>query len=75
MEKIKAWFGNSLTVFLATLSAVVGVALDTVSTIPEFKQMVLDAFGIQDPHTIAWVTIGVSTVLLLARLRSLKKAE
>lgn len=73
MEKIKAWFGNSLTAFSAWTLIAAGVILDTISSIPEFRQMILDGFGITDPKTVAWVTMSVSSALLLARLRSLKK--
>lgn len=75
--KVKAWFRNSLTIFVARIGTILSVALLAVSqmadvlNLPEVKAQ-LGAF--LEPKTVSLIGLGAFVVVELARRRSLPKA-
>jgi hypothetical protein len=78
LSRIKAWCRHSLTIAWAYLvglaSALLSVVLLAAELLnsPELKAQVALAL---DPHTVAWIGLGVAVVTALARMRSLGKTD
>lgn len=73
MNKIKSWFGNSLTMFGATVVSGVSLVLENIDLVASdsIKSQLLDA-GF-DPVTVGRTGLALGLLTLAARFRSLRK--
>ncbi len=78
LSRLKAWCRHSLTIAWAYVvglaSALLAIVLQGAELLnsPDVKAQIA---AVLDPHTVAWIGLGVAVVTALARLRSLSKAE
>jgi hypothetical protein len=78
LSRLKTWCRHSLTIAWAYVvglaSALLAVVLQGAELLnsPELKAQIA---LVLDPHTVAWIGLGVAAVTALARLRSLGKLD
>jgi hypothetical protein len=76
--KVWALCGNSLTIAWSWLLAGIGTAMSAIDPIaaalgdPDLKSQVANALQ-SNPKILGYVTIGISAVTIIARLRSISK--
>jgi hypothetical protein len=79
IQHIKAVCLNSLTVGWSYCLALAGAGLQVVDSVadvlgdPGFREQIGSAVG--DPKTTGRILLGISVITIVARLRSLRKAD